>query len=80
LFDIEQDYPRDLIGYGRNRPRPVWPGEARVAVQFVINYEEGGENCVLHGVGVSSTRRLLRLNSAVPSIVFEMADLLAAGV
>jgi hypothetical protein len=37
LFDIEQDYPRDLIGYGRNRPRPVWPREVRVAVQFVIN-------------------------------------------
>src|SRR5216684_4482583 len=53
LFDIEQDYPRDLIGYGRNRPRPVWPGEARVAVQFVINYEEGGENCVLHGDAAS---------------------------
>jgi len=47
LFDIEQDYPRDLIGYGRNRPRPVWPREARVAVQFVISYEEGGESMVM---------------------------------
>ena len=43
------DYPRDLIGYGANPPHPRWPGNARVAVQFVLNYEEGGENCVLHG-------------------------------
>jgi len=42
-------YPRDLRGYGRNPPHPHWPGDARVAVQFVLNYEEGGENCVLHG-------------------------------
>jgi putative urate catabolism protein len=43
------DYPRDLIGYGRKPPRADWPGGARVALQFVLNYEEGGENCVLHG-------------------------------
>jgi len=43
------DYPRELIGYGPNTPNPDWPGGARVAVQFVLNYEEGGENCVLHG-------------------------------
>ena len=42
-------YPRDLVGYGRNPPQARWPGQARVAVQFVLNYEEGGENCVLHG-------------------------------
>lgn len=42
-------YPRDLRGYGRNPPDPRWPGGAHVAVQFVINYEEGGENCILHG-------------------------------
>ena len=42
-------YPRDLIGYGRNPPHAQWPGQARVAVQFVLNYEEGGENSVLHG-------------------------------
>lgn len=42
-------YPRDLVGYGRNPPNPNWPGQARIALQFVINYEEGGENCVLHG-------------------------------
>jgi allantoinase len=42
-------YPRDLIGYGRHAPHPQWPGQARVALQFVLNYEEGGENSVLHG-------------------------------
>jgi allantoinase len=42
-------YPRDLKGYGRNPPDPRWPGGARVALQFVLNYEEGGENSVLHG-------------------------------
>jgi len=42
-------YPRDLAGYGRNPPHASWPGQARVAVQFVLNYEEGGENSVLHG-------------------------------
>jgi OHCU decarboxylase len=45
----ETAYPRDLVGYGRNPPHPRWPDEARVAVQFVINYEEGGENNILHG-------------------------------
>ena len=39
--------PRDLIGYGRNRPNPEWPGNARIAVQFVINHEEGAELNVL---------------------------------
>jgi putative urate catabolism protein len=42
-------YPRDMIGYGGKPPHPRWPGDARLALQFVINYEEGGENCVLHG-------------------------------
>jgi allantoinase len=42
-------YPRDLKGYGANPPDPKWPGQARVALQFVLNYEEGGENSVLHG-------------------------------
>lgn len=40
---------RDLIGYGRNIPDPKWPGGARIAVQFVVNYEEGGESCILDG-------------------------------
>ena len=42
-------YPRDLVGYGRTPPRAPWPGDARIAVQLVLNYEEGGENCILHG-------------------------------
>ncbi|RXZ45475.1 allantoinase PuuE [Crenobacter cavernae] len=46
---MSANYPRDLIGYGRNIPKANWPGNARVALQFVLNYEEGGENCVLHG-------------------------------
>ena len=45
----DADYPRDLVGYGERPPDPHWPGAARVAVQFVLNYEEGGENSVLHG-------------------------------
>jgi putative urate catabolism protein len=44
-----QDYPRDLAGYGRHAPDPKWPGGARIAVQFVINYEEGGESSILDG-------------------------------
>ncbi len=46
-------YPRDMVGYGRNTPGPKWPGEAKIAVQFVINYEEGGENNILHGDAAS---------------------------
>ena len=42
-------YPRDFRGYGANPPDAAWPGGARIAVQFVLNYEEGGENCLLHG-------------------------------
>ena len=49
LSKPDPGYPRDLVGYGRNPPHARWPGNARVAVQFVLNYEEGGENCVLHG-------------------------------
>ena len=45
----DHSYPRDLVGYGRNPPHARWPGNARIAVQFVLNYEEGGENGVLHG-------------------------------
>jgi putative urate catabolism protein len=46
---MPKDYPRDLIGYGCNPPDPKWPGKARLALQFVINYEEGRESCILHG-------------------------------
>ncbi len=48
-------YPRDLIGYGRDIPHARWPGQARIALQFVLNYEEGGENNVLHGDPHSET-------------------------
>ena len=48
-----QAYPRDMVGYGRKPPFADWPGGARVALQFVINYEEGGENNILHGDGAS---------------------------
>jgi allantoinase len=46
---MDKPYPRDLIGYGRNPPQAAWPGRAKIALQFVLNYEEGAENCVLHG-------------------------------
>jgi putative urate catabolism protein len=48
-------YPRDLTGYGSHPPHPQWPSQSRIAVQFVINYEEGGETCVLHGDSSSET-------------------------
>jgi len=47
------NYPRDLIGYGNKPPHARWPNDARIAVSFVLNYEEGGERCVLHGDGES---------------------------
>jgi putative urate catabolism protein len=50
-----QPYARDMIGYGRTPPQANWPGQARIAVQFVLNYEEGGENNVLHGDAASET-------------------------
>ena len=50
-----EHYPRDMIGYGRSVPRVEWPGGARIAVQFVVNYEEGGENNILHGDDASET-------------------------
>ncbi|ANH68672.1 allantoinase PuuE [Mitsuaria sp. 7] len=46
---VSPGYPRDLVGYGEHPPHAQWPGQARIAVQFVLNYEEGGENSVLHG-------------------------------
>jgi putative urate catabolism protein len=50
---MTDEYPRDLCGYGSQIPDVNWPGDARIAVQFVINYEEGAENCVLHGDAAS---------------------------
>ncbi len=46
-------YPRDMVGYGQHSLDPKWPKNAKIAVQFVINYEEGGENCILHGDAAS---------------------------
>jgi allantoinase len=54
-MDTAAPYPRDLRGYGRDVPHARWPGGARVAVQFVLNVEEGGENSVLHGDRTSET-------------------------
>ena len=48
-YDSTRPYPRDLTGYGPRPPHAQWPAQARVAVQFVLNFEEGGENSVLHG-------------------------------
>lgn len=47
------DYPRDMVGYGAQPPKPDWPEGARIAVNFVVNYEEGGENNILHGDAAS---------------------------
>lgn len=46
---MDNNYPRDLVGYGKNPPSITWKNQANIALQFVLNYEEGGENCVLHG-------------------------------
>jgi putative urate catabolism protein len=46
---MKSDYPRDLVGYGASPPKAKWPRGARVALQFVLNYEEGGESSILHG-------------------------------
>jgi len=46
---MSDTYPRDMVGYGQHPPHPAWPNDAAIAVQFVVNYEEGGENNVLHG-------------------------------
>ena len=61
----EPQYPRDLVGYGASPPTVKWPGGAKIAVQFVVNYEEGAENCVLHG-DEASEAFLSEIVSAVP--------------
>lgn len=53
--DARSNYPRDLIGYGRTPLHARWPNAARIALQFVLNHEEGAENCVLHGDATSET-------------------------
>ena len=50
---MTETYSRDLRGYGASPPDPRWPGGARLALQIVLNYEEGGENCILHGDSAS---------------------------
>jgi allantoinase len=54
-FSPAPPYPRDLIGHGRDAPHARWPGGARIALQFVLNYEEGSESSVLHGDAASET-------------------------
>jgi allantoinase len=68
VTDSYQNYPRDLVGYGRTPPHAQWPGKARLAVQFVLNYEEGAENCVLHGDKASETF----LSEIIGAQAFEM--------
>ncbi len=46
---------RDFIGYGPNPPNPNWPNNAKLAISFVLNYEEGGENSILNGDSQSET-------------------------
>ena len=46
---MKNKYPRNMLGYGSNPPKVNWPNNARIAVQFVLNYEEGGESSILHG-------------------------------
>ena len=55
MLPFEPGYPRDLAGYGEHPPHPRWPGGARIALQFVLNYEEGAETSVLHGDEASET-------------------------
>ncbi len=51
----QNNYPRNMVGYGAQTPNPKWPDNAKLALQFVVNYEEGGENCVLHDDPASET-------------------------
>ena len=46
---MKKNYPRDMIGYGSKTPVIKWPNGAKIALQIVLNYEEGAENCLLHG-------------------------------
>ena len=63
-----KNYPRDMTGYGKSPPHPQWPGDARLALQIVLNYEEGSENSVLHGDRASETF----LSEIIGSPAFEM--------
>ena len=52
---MSKKYPRNMIGYGLKEPKVVWPNNAKLALQIVLNYEEGAENNVLHGDKHSET-------------------------
>ena len=52
---MKNKYPRNIIGYGNKLPKVEWPNKAKLALQFVLNYEEGSENCILHGDTYSET-------------------------
>ena len=52
---MKKNYPRDMIGYGSNTPKIKWPHNAKLALQLVLNYEEGSEKCILHGDKTSET-------------------------
>jgi len=69
-------YPRDLVGYGRNPPDPKWPGGARVAVQIVMNYEEGSEYSVPDGDGFSENN----LTEGASTVPYGTRDLAAESV
>ncbi|MEU6585313.1 allantoinase PuuE [Nocardia sp. NPDC046763] len=66
MSDFDLNYPRDMVGYGPNPPHPQWPSGANIAVNFVLNYEEGGENNVLDGDAASETF----LSDIVPAAAF----------
>ena len=70
------DYPRDLVGYGRTPPHAQWPGGARLALSLVVNYEEGGENSVLHDDPASETF----LNEIVGGAAYPMRHMSAESV
>ena len=46
---MNKKYPRNMVGYGKNVPKVIWPNQAKIAVQIVLNYEEGSESNILHG-------------------------------
>jgi len=53
---MKKSYPRNMIGYGAKIPKIKWPNNAKLALQIVLNYEEGSENCVLHGDKLKTSR------------------------
>ena len=54
-MNLHKKYPRDLVGYGGHPPNPAWPNHAKIAINFVLNYEEGGESSILHGDNASES-------------------------